>query len=84
MKTSRRSFLCSPDAVTTPKNQALRLQLFVEASVLELFANRTTAVTERIYTGPQGSLHISISDVSSLRSVDLWPIRPISKDRLTS
>ena len=71
-------------AVTTPKNQALRLQLFVDASVLELFANRTTAITERIYIAPQGTLRISTSDMSSLRSLDLWPIQPISKDRLTS
>jgi len=56
----------------------------LDASVLELFANRTTAVTERIYTAPQGPLYISISDMSSLRSFDLWPIQPISKDRLTS
>jgi len=70
--------------VTTPKNQTLRLQLFVDASVLGLFAIRTTAVTERIYTAPQGSLHISISDLSPLRSLDLWPIQPISKNRLTN
>jgi beta-fructofuranosidase len=71
-------------AVTAPKNQALHLRLFVDASVLELFANRTTAITERIYIAPQGALRISASDMSSLRSLGLWPIQPISKDRLTS
>jgi beta-fructofuranosidase len=71
-------------AVTTPRNQVLRFQVFVDASVLELFANRTTAVTARIYTAPEGPLHMSTSDMSSLRSLDLWPIQPISKDRLTS
>ena len=70
--------------VTTPRTEALHLQLFVDASVIEVFANRTTCITERIYTTPQGALRISISDVSSLRALDLWPISPISKDRLTS
>lgn len=69
--------------VTTPKNEALRLRLFVDASVLEIFANRTTAITERIYIAPQGTLRFSMSDMSSFRSLDLWPIQPISKDRLT-
>jgi sucrose-6-phosphate hydrolase SacC (GH32 family) len=71
-------------AVTAPKNKALQLQLFVDGSVLEVFANRTTAITERIYIAPQGKFHISASDMSSLLSLDLWPIQPISKDRLTS
>ena len=70
--------------VTTPKNEALRLRLFVDASVLEIFANRTTTITERIYIAPQGTLRCSMSDMSSFRSLDLWPIQPISKDRLTS
>jgi beta-fructofuranosidase len=71
-------------AVTAPKTEPLHLQLFVDASVLEGFANRTTAVTERIYTAPQAALRISMSDLLSLRSLDLWSIQPISKDRLTS
>lgn len=70
-------------AVTTPKNETLHLQLFVDASVLEIFANLTTAITERVYTAPKGTLRLSVSEVSSLRSLDLWPLQPISKDRLT-
>jgi len=71
-------------AVIARKIEALHLRLFVDGSVLEIFANRTTAITERIYAAPPGALHVSIPDASSLRSLDLWPIKPISKDRLTS
>jgi phage tail protein X len=70
-------------AVTTPKTDALHLRPLVDAPVLEIFAHRTTAITERIYTAPQGTLRISMPDVSALRSLDLWPVKPISKDRLT-
>jgi sucrose-6-phosphate hydrolase SacC (GH32 family) len=67
-----------------PKNEALHLRLFVDASVLEIFANRTTVITERVYAAPQGGLRVSVADLSSLRSLDLWSIKPISRDRLTS
>lgn len=71
-------------AVATARGEPLRLRLLVDGSVLELFANRTTAVTERIYAVPRGPLRIAIPDLSALRALDLWPMKPISRDRLTS
>ena len=70
--------------VSTPKDEALHLQAFVDASVLEIFVNRTTTITERIYTAVPEALCISMSSASSLRSFALWPIKPISRDRLTT
>jgi len=71
-------------SVAAPKAETLHLRLFVDTSVLEVFANRTTSITERIYRAPQGVLRLSVSDLACLRSLDLWPIQPISQDRLTS
>jgi hypothetical protein len=58
--------------------------LFVDGSVLELFGNDSTVITERVYKVPAGPLRLVPSDFTDLRSLDLWPISPISKDRLTT
>ena len=70
-------------AVAPAHGSPLHLRLFVDGSVVELFANRTAAVTERVYRVPRGPLQISVSDLSALQSLDLWPMKAISKDRLT-
>jgi beta-fructofuranosidase len=67
-----------------PPELAVRLRLLVDGSVLELFGNDSAAITERVYKVPNGPLRIVPSDFTDLRSLDLWPINPISKDRLTS
>jgi beta-fructofuranosidase len=67
-----------------PSALSVRLRLLVDGSVLELFGNDSTAITERVYKVPAGPLRLVPSDFTDLRSLDLWSISPISKDRLTS
>ena len=71
-------------ALTAPAGQPLRLRLFVDGSVLELFANETAVITERIYIAPKTPLKILLQPGTPVTSIDLWPIKPISPDRLTS
>ena len=63
--------------------QPLRLRLLVDGSVLELFANDTAVITERVYVAPQTALKIVLQPGVRVTSVDLWAVKPISPDRLT-
>jgi beta-fructofuranosidase len=60
------------------------LRVFLDGSALEVFANQRAVITTRIYTIPKGPLHVEVSDPAVLQSLDLWPMKPISEDRLTS
>ena len=59
------------------------LHMFLDGSVLEVFANQTTAMTARIYQVPPGPLRLKLDKNASLVSLDVWQMNPISKDRLT-
>lgn len=76
------------NAVTAPVSGApgspLRLHLFLDGSVLELFVNRTTALTARIYQIPSGPLRLKIEGADALAKFDAWQLTPISKNRLTA
>ena len=61
----------------------MRLHLFLDGSVLELFANGTCSLTKRIYEIPSSPLRLNIQGEVELVSFDGWPIMPISKNRLT-
>src|SRR5205085_10002711 len=71
-------------ALPAGAKQLVTLRLFVDGSVLELFLTGTTAITERAYAVPSTPLRIVIDGRSSVRSVSLWQMKPISPDRLTS
>jgi beta-fructofuranosidase len=60
--------------------------LVLDASVAEFFCNAQHAVTSRIYRKPSGKLHLQVDEPSQARlaSLQAWPLRPISKDRLTT
>ncbi|MGC1451699.1 MAG: GH32 C-terminal domain-containing protein, partial [Candidatus Sulfotelmatobacter sp.] len=62
----------------------VRLHLFLDGSVLELFVNETIALTARIYQIPSGPLRLKIEGDVELTSLDVWQMTPISKDRLTA
>lgn len=74
------------DDVSAPLSGAsgspVQLRIFLDGSVLELFANRTTSLTKRIYKIPAGPLVLKVGD-GELTSLDAWQITPISNDRLT-
>ncbi|MBI4893971.1 MAG: glycoside hydrolase family 32 protein [Acidobacteria bacterium] len=55
------------------------LRIFLDGSVIEIFANRRTWLTGRVY-GPAAG--ISMSGKAS--HLEAWPLEPVSKDRLTS
>jgi len=61
----------------------VNLHLFLDGSVLELFANSTTSLTARVYQIPTGPLRLKLEGNVELISLDAWQMKPISKDRLT-
>lgn len=67
--------------------EPLKLRVFLDASVMEVFANDGRAcLTERIYS-KKTSLGIGVYALGGgtrIRSMDIWEIRPISPDRLTT
>ena len=63
---------------------SVHLHMFLDGSVLEVFANGTIAITARIYQTPSGPLRLKLEGNAELMSLDAWQMKPISKDRLTS
>ncbi|HEX8764768.1 MAG TPA: hypothetical protein VF740_06380, partial [Candidatus Acidoferrum sp.] len=63
-----------------------RFHLLLDASVGELICNARHALTTRIYRQPDGPLGIRVddSDLAKPVSLEVWQLRPISSDRLTS
>lgn len=62
----------------------VHLRLFLDGSVLEVFANGTTSLTARIYRIASGPLRLKLEGDAELISLDAWQMTPISKDRLTA
>jgi len=54
----------------------------LDGSVLEAFVNGI-AMTARIYRNSSGSLRLKLDGDVQLTSLDVWQMKPISKDRLT-
>jgi len=68
-----------PGAVDSP----VRLHMFLDGLVLEVFANETVALTARVYQVPSGPLRVKVEGNVKVRSFEAWQMNPISKDRLT-
>jgi beta-fructofuranosidase len=67
--------------------ERLRLRVFLDGSVLEIFANERACLTGRIYPTRAQSKGIELfasGGKAKLASMQSWQIQPISKDRLTS
>jgi len=62
----------------------VRLHMFLDGSVLEVFANEATALTARIYQVPSGPLKLVANESTDISSLRVWQMSPISKNRLTS
>jgi beta-fructofuranosidase len=59
--------------------------LLLDASVAELICDGQHAITTRIYRKPNGPLRISPeSTLAHFNVLNVWQLRPISSDRLTS
>jgi beta-fructofuranosidase len=64
--------------------EPVTLRIFLDGSVLELFANDRIVITARVYAVPSTPLLVEVSDPTALEALDVWQMRPISPDRLTS
>lgn len=67
--------------------EILRLRLYIDASVIETFANGRVSLTDRVYPASAASLGIGLfakGGTARLRSLTLWELASISNDRLTS
>ncbi len=67
----------------SPQEYPVRLHLFLDGSVLEVFVNETTTLTARIYQIPSGALRLRVEESAELARLEAWQMTPISKDRLT-
>jgi hypothetical protein len=56
--------------------------MFLDGSVLEVFANNTIAVTARVYHNASGMLQLGLEGDVELLSLRAWQIKRISDDRL--
>ena len=74
------------NASTAPMetDEALNVRAFADGSVLEVMVNDAVALTARVYSVPNGPLAIEVGDIEGLESLDVWGMKAISKDRLTS
>src|SRR5579864_1812765 len=75
------------DKVLAPLSGAIgspvQLHIFLDGSVLEVFANGTASLTKRVYRAPSGPLMLELRGEAEFTSLDAWQMTPISKDRLT-
>lgn len=69
------------------KTEPLRLRIYMDASVIETFANGRVSITDRTYPASPTSLGIGLfsqGGAAYLRQMVVWELAPISTDRLTS
>ena len=69
------------------KTELLKLRIYIDASVIEAFANGKVSLSDRVYPANAASLGIGLfakGGTARLRSLTLWELAPISSDRLTS
>jgi hypothetical protein len=60
------------------------LRAFLDGSVLEVVANERAAITARVYSNPSTPLQLEMTEIEQLEAMDVWGMKAISKDRLTS
>ncbi len=61
-----------------------RLHIFLDGSVMEVFANQSTSLTARVYQIPSGPLRLKLEGDAKVESLAAWQMKPISNNRLTS
>ena len=63
-----------------PRGEPLELRIFLDRSLLEVFANRRQCVTHRTYPSRDDSLGMRLfshGDRTEVRSVDIWDMQPV-------
>jgi len=70
--------------IPSPPNYEHEFHLILDASVAEFIVDRRHAITSRIYRKSYGQLRLKLGDSHAARSLNMWPLQPISPDRLTT
>ncbi len=76
-----------PESFQFLKGKTEKLSIFLDCSVVEIFANGHTCLTGRIYPFGADSLGVALfAEESTVRvkSLDIFEMKPISRDRLTT
>jgi beta-fructofuranosidase len=66
--------------VYLPDGEPLRLRVFIDRSVVEVFVNGRQCVAVRVYPGREDSLGVSLRSQGRdavLRSLEAWPLKSI-------
>src|SRR4051812_2453707 len=71
-------------AITGNPSDPVRLHLFLDSSVLEVFVHRTAVVTSRVYQATSGPLRVTLEGRAESLDLHAWQMNPISSNRLTS
>lgn len=69
------------------QGEPFKLRVYIDASVLEIFANGKVSLSDRVYPTNPDSLGIGVfakGGTAHLKSLTLWELNPISPDRMTS
>ena len=68
--------------------EPLELRVFLDGSVIEVYANGRACISDRIYPTREDSIGVGAfargRGAALLRSMDVWQMQPISSDRLTT
>ena len=70
--------------LSTSQGAKVKLELFMDGSVIEIFVANRQAHTLRVYTLDGTSQNTPVRISGTLNDVRLWPMAPISNDRLTT
>jgi len=71
-------------SVPPTANGEHKFHIYLDASVVECLVDHSVALTTRIYTVPRGRIGVVYTATAPFSSIDIWEVKPISKDRLTS
>jgi beta-fructofuranosidase len=74
-------------ALELGKGENLKLRVFLDGSVIEIFANGRACLTGRVYPTKAESVALGLTargGVAKLVSLKTWEMRPISPDRLAT
>lgn len=68
------------------RGEPLRLRIFLDGSVIEIFANDRFCLTARVYPAGRQSTGIALDasgGTAKMVSFEAWEMRPISPNRMT-
>ncbi len=74
-------------ALPLQPGEPLTLNIFLDGSVIEIFANGRACLSDRVYPTGIDALRTGLfseGGVTRLKSIEVWDMQPISSDRLTS